>query len=87
MHITNKKTSLHWQGRCKLATETAEPAEDLPDGIAIIAGVTPSVAREDKYLSDLLLKLSREDSYNCNHFVTFNQAVNLSSVLRWLPSA
>ena len=42
------------QGRWILATETAEPAEDLPDGIAITTGVTPGIAREDKHPSDLL---------------------------------
>ena len=37
-----------------LATEAADPAEDLPDGVAIGVGIT-TVAGKDKHPSDLLM--------------------------------
>ena len=41
-------------GRRLLATEAADPAEDLPDGVAIGVGIT-TVAGKDKHPSDLLV--------------------------------
>jgi len=38
-----------------LATEAADPAENLPDGAAICVAV--SIAREKKHLADLLIRI------------------------------
>ena len=42
------------RGRRILATEAADPTQDLPDGVAICVGIT-TVAGKDKHPSDLLV--------------------------------
>ena len=73
------------QGRRILATETAESAEDLPDVIAVIAGIATGVARKDIHLSDLLMEFVSRGQLDCNRFVTIAQAVNVSNSYGNLP--
>jgi len=49
-----KKRPHSWERKI-LATEAADPAEDLPDGVAIGVSVTAG-AGKDKHPSDLLVK-------------------------------
>ena len=66
------------QGRKILATEAADPAKDLPDGVAVLVCVATDVAAKNKHPRDLLLNFVSRGQLDCNRFVTLFQAVNLS---------
>ena len=77
--MSTKKRPRQRQGREILATETAESAQNLPNGVAaLVVGVATVVAGKDKHPSNLLLKFVSRGQLDCNRFVTLLQAVNLS---------
>ena len=81
-----KKRPRQGRGRKILAAETAESAQNLPNGVAaLVVGVATVVAGKEKHPSNLLLKFVSRVQLDCNRFVTILQAVNLSISACFFP--
>ena len=61
------------------AAKAAKLAQDLPDRAAVAA---VRIEIEEKHLRTSCLDFVSRGHSDCNHFVTFNQAVNVSNIIK-----